>query len=384
MPLDPNLVPDIVKPLAKPLTGGAVPEADVPTLISESKALNALADALEEMKSEDAGAIMRMLREELWQGPAKENFQQVFSALSGKEDLADGEGTPEALVDLLVEALRAEARSLHDHGVRMQHTEWMIYAALALLAAMIIRLLAWIYVNGPAVMAAIQTRTLMTKVHIETLKRLVLSNMLKFGALMGGLDLSVQLAQHIDAIGGVRETGEFDLASLAMSTGSGALTGALFGAGNAALSRLLSREMVYVASAAELGVRDKLAALGQGIYGQALMGGLAGTAGSVPGLALSGQLDADHLKYTFLSGVAGGLDIPAGARVSYLPRFDTAGELTTGPSPAPPLSPQPRPDPLPRHRPHQRTLRKQRGLSRERGASAGRNPRRRRQHDRRP
>ena len=67
----------------------------------------------------------------------------------------------------------------------------------------------------------------------------------------------------------------------------------------------------------------------------------------MPGLALSGQLDADHLKYTFLSGVAGGLDIPAGARVSYLPRFDAAGELTTGPSPVFAPSPNSGPTPSP-------------------------------------
>jgi hypothetical protein len=55
-----------------------------------------------------------------------------------------------------------------------------------------------------------------------------------------------------------------------------------------------------------------------------LLGGAAGTAGAVPALALSGQLDPSHLTYAFISGVAGGLDIPASARVSFLPMLADA------------------------------------------------------------
>ncbi|MGR6917769.1 hypothetical protein ACU635_26310 [[Actinomadura] parvosata] len=329
MGLDLSRVPEVVRPIAQPLTGGALPEADVAGIIAEARTMEELADTLAEIRADDAGAVMRLLRDGLWKGAAKETFEQVFAALSGNDDRP---GSPQALLDLLEQALRDEARSLREHGVRMQHTEWMIYASLALLGAMIVRLLVWIYVNGPAVLGLIQHHTLLTRVSIQTLKRLVLIDMLRFGGLMGGLDLGVQVAQQL---WGVREAGDFDYASLAMSAGSGALTGALFAGANAGLSRLLSREMVYVASKTELAVRDKVVALGQSMYGQALLGGVTGTAGAVPGLALSGQLDAAHLGYTFLSGVAGGLDVPASARVSYRPLPDVA-ELGVRPGGSPP------------------------------------------------
>ncbi|WP_327102846.1 hypothetical protein [Nonomuraea glycinis] len=315
MGLDLSLVPDVVKPLARPLTGGAFPEADVGGLIAEAGTLENLADLLAEIKAGDAGAVVRMLRGQEWQGAAKETFEQTFAALGGQAG-ATGADSGEALLDLLEQALRDEAASLREHGVRMQHTEWMIYASLALLGAVIVRLLVWIHVHGPAVLALIREHTLLTQVSIQTMKRLVLMSTLKFAGIMGGLDLGVQAAQQVV---GDREAGDFDLASLAMSAGSGALTGALFGGANAALSRLLSRQMVYVASRAELAVRDKIVAITQSMYGQALLGGAAGTAGAVPALALGGQLDASHLTYAFISGVAGGLDVPASARTSYLP-----------------------------------------------------------------
>ncbi|MEU4575202.1 hypothetical protein [Nonomuraea sp. NPDC023979] len=312
MGLDLSLVPDVVKPLAKPLTGGAFPGADVGGLLAEAQALERLADLLAGIKAEDAGAVTRLLRSGEWEGVAKEAFEKAFESLGGEAGSVSGE----AVLDVLERALRDEAEALRTHGVRMQHAEWMIYAALALLGVMIVRLLVWIYVNGPAVLALIRHHTLMTQVSIQTIKRLMLLNTLKFAGIMGGLDLGVQVAQQL---WGDREAGDFDLASLAMSTGSGALTGVLFGGANAALSRLLSKQMVYVASRAELAVRDKIVAIGQSMYGQALLGGAAGTAGAVPALAASGQLDASHLGYAFISGVAGGLDVPASARVSYLP-----------------------------------------------------------------
>ncbi|MFG6194388.1 amidoligase family protein [Nonomuraea sp. JJY05] len=351
MGLDLSLVPDIVKPLALPLTGGALPETDVDGVLAEAQVLENLADLLAAIRSDDAAAVVRSLRDKQWQGAAKDTFEQVFSALGGQPD-ADGTPSDETLIDLLEKRLREEAAALREHGVRMQHTEWMIYASLALLGAMIVKLLVWIYVNGPAVLKLIQHNTLLTQVNIQTLKRLVLVNMLKFAGIMGGLDLGVQVAQRI---WGDREAGDYDLASLAMSFGSGALTGALFAGANAALSRLLSRPMVYVASEAELAVRDKIAAIAQSMYGQALLGGTAGTAGAVPGLALSGQLDGEHLAYTFLSGVAGGLDIPASARVSHIPMRAVA-ELGDSPSattpnadadPPPSSGDQPPPLPLP-------------------------------------
>ncbi|MFI7229367.1 amidoligase family protein [Nonomuraea angiospora] len=337
MGLDLSLVPEIVRPLALPLTGGALPETDVDGVIAEAQVLENLADLLATIKSDDAAAVVRSLRDPQWQGAAKETFEQVFKVLGGQPD-ADGPPSDETLIDLLEKALREEAAALREHGVRMQHTEWMIYASLALLGAMIVKLLVWIYVNGPAVLRLIQHNTLLTQVNIQTLKRLILVNMLKFAGIMGGLDFGVQVAQQI---WGDREAGDFDLASLAMSLGSGALTGALFAGANAALSRLLSRQMVYVASEAELAVRDKIAAIAQSMYGQALLGGAAGTAGAVPGLALSGQLDGEHLAYTFISGVAGGLDIPASARVSFIPMRAVAELGDTPPVSAPHADPPP-------------------------------------------
>ncbi|MFF4619011.1 NUDIX domain-containing protein [Nonomuraea jabiensis] len=348
MGLDLSLVPEIVRPLALPLTGGALPETDVDGVLAEAQVLENLADLLATIKSDDAAAVVRSLRDHQWQGAAKETFEQVFKVLGGQPD-ADGTPSDETLIDLLEKALREEAAALREHGVRMQHTEWMIYASLALLGAMIVKLLVWIYVNGPAVLRLIQHNTLLTQVNIQTLKRLILVNMLKFAGIMGGLDFGVQVAQQI---WGDREAGDFDLASLAMSLGSGALTGVLFAGANAALSRLLSRQMVYVASEAELAVRDKIAAIAQSMYGQALLGGTAATAGAVPGLALSGQLDGEHLAYTFISGVAGGLDIPASARVSHIPMRAVAelGDTpsVTAPHGDPPPSSGGQPPPPPR------------------------------------
>ncbi|MEV0236001.1 NUDIX domain-containing protein [Nonomuraea sp. NPDC050786] len=355
MGLDLNLVPDVVKPLAQPLAGGAIPDADVGGIIAEAETLEHLADLLAKIKAEDAHAVVRMLRGWEWQGPAKEAFEQAFAALGGEAEAA-GRPSAEALIDRLGQALREESASLRRHGVRMQQTEWMIYASLALLGVMIVRLLVWIYVNGPAVLRLIQHHTVLTQVRIETVKRLVLVNMVKFAAISGGLDFGVQVAQQI---WGAREAGDFDLESLAMSLGSGALTGALFAGANAGLSRLLSRPMVYVASEAELAVRDRVVAITQSMYGQALLGGVAGTAGAVPGLALSGQLDAEHLAYTFISGVAGGLDIPASARVSFVPMRAVAelgdSPLLEAPHADPPHSPDGPPPADPRalepHRP---------------------------------
>ncbi|MEU6720843.1 NUDIX domain-containing protein [Nonomuraea sp. NPDC046802] len=329
MGLDLNLVPDVVKPLALPLTGGAFPETDVDGVIAEAQTLEKLADFLAELKAEDAGAIVRMLRGQEWQGAAKEAFEQTFAALGGQP----GAASEEALLDLLEQALRDEVEALRTHGVRMQHTEWMIYASLALLGAAIVKLLVWIYVNGPAVLRLIHHHTLLTQMNIRTIKRLVLINMLKFTAIMGGLDVGVQGAQMF---WGDRERWDVDLASLAMSAGSGALTGALFGGAHAGLSRLLTGRMVYLGSPAELAVRDRIVAMGQSMYGQALLGGVAGTAGAVPGLALSGQLDGSHLAYTFISGVAGGVGLPAVARAPHYTPMRAVAELGDTPPAASP------------------------------------------------
>ncbi|MEO3873633.1 hypothetical protein ABGB18_32895 [Nonomuraea sp. B12E4] len=326
MGLDLNFVPDIVKHLALPLAGQAFPEAEPGDIVATADRLESLANILDRIKAVDSDFIFRLLRDEAWQGEAKGAFEKVFAQLSGN-DGATAPPSGDALLDQIKNVLRAEAASLREHGVRMEHTQWMIYAALALLAFAIIRLLVWVYVNGPAVFALINQRALMTRASIAALKRNVLMGMLKFGALMGGLDLAVQTAQMSPL--GHRDPGDYDFVSLATSTVGGLLTGGLFGGLNAGLSRLASREMVYIASRAELSVRDKLAAMSQSLYGQALVGGVSGTVGSIPGLALSGNLDSSHLFYSLVSGVAGGLDVPAGARVSYYPL--PAGELS-GPS----------------------------------------------------
>ncbi|MEV0144731.1 MULTISPECIES: hypothetical protein [unclassified Nonomuraea] len=329
MGLDPGLVPELVRHLALPLTAGAFPEAEPDALVREAEALEALADELAAIRVEDAEPVLRYLKGSEWDGAAKEAFQEVLNVLAGDggkaAPLADLEG--DALLERVEQAIRQEARLLRDHAVTMEHTQWMQYAALALLALAIARLLVWVYLYGPSVLRLIQVRTLMTRMSIQALKRRLIMNMLAFSAIMGGMDLAVQGAQFLF---GNRE--KLDLRSVLMSLGNGALTGLVFTGVDFGLSRLATRELVFVVSRAELGVRDQLAAFGQSIYGRALVGGVSGTVGSIPGLALSDQLDPAHLFYSFVAGTAGGIAIPQSARVRYTPA--PAGELTAGPAPS--------------------------------------------------
>ncbi|WP_031158071.1 hypothetical protein [Streptosporangium roseum] len=312
MGLNLDFVPDLVKSVAPALAGGAFPEADVDRIMREADALDQIAAMISQIEAEDVDRLLASLRGPGWKGEAKNALQTVLAQLT--EEAPRGDVSGGALLKRLEDSIRAEAANLREYGVQMQHTQWMIYASLALLALAIVRLLVWIYVNGPGVLAAIYERTLLTKMSIDELKRQVLANMARFAGIMGGLDLGVQTAQKE---WGHRE--HYDVGSLLLSTGSGALAGAVFTGMDFGLSRLLAREVRYVASSAELALREKMAAFGQALYGRALMGGVAGTAGSVPGLAMSGQLDSSHLFYSFVSGVVGGLDVPAGARSAYHP-----------------------------------------------------------------
>ncbi|GAA5771154.1 hypothetical protein Aros01_07690 [Streptosporangium roseum] len=312
MGLNLDFVPDLVRSVAPALAGGAFPKADVDRIMREADALDQIAVMISRIEAEDVDRLLASLRGPGWKGEAKNALQAVLAELS--QEAPQGDVSGKALLKRLEDSIRAEAANLREYGVQMEHTQWMIYASLALLALAIARLLVWIYVNGPGVLAAIYERTLLTKMSIDELKRQMLANMRRFAAIMGGLDLAVQTAQKD---WGHRE--HYDVGSLLLSTGSGALTGAVFTGMDFGLSRLLAREVRYVASSAELALREKVAAFGQALYGRALMGGVAGTVGSAPGLAMSGQLDSSHLFYSFVSGVVGGLDVPAGARVSYHP-----------------------------------------------------------------
>ncbi|WP_433515100.1 hypothetical protein ACQP2T_05520 [Nonomuraea sp. CA-143628] len=329
MGLDLGLVPELVRHLALPLTAGAFPEAVPDALVREAEALEALADELAAIRIEDAEPVLRYLKGSEWDGAAKDAFQRVLNLLAGDgrtaPQLANLEG--DALLKRVEEAIRQEARRLRDHAEDMEHTQWMQYAALALLALAIARLLVWVYLYGPSVLKLIQVRTLMTRMSIQALKWRLLMNMLGFAAVMGGLDLSVQTAQILF---GNRD--KLDLDSLLLSLGNGALTGLVFTGVDFGLSRLATRELVFIVSRAELGVRDQLAAMGQSVYGRALAGGVSGTVGSIPGLALSDQLDPAHLFYSFVAGTAGGIGIPQSARTHYMPM--PAGELTAGPVPS--------------------------------------------------
>ncbi|MEU7862262.1 amidoligase family protein [Nonomuraea sp. NPDC049141] len=348
MGLDLGLVPELVRHLALPLTAGAFPEAVPDALVREAEALEALADELAAIRVEDAEPVLRYLKGSEWDGAAKDAFQRVLKLLAGDgqtaPQLANLEG--DALLKWVEEAIRQEARRLRDHAEDMEHTQWMQYAALALLALAIARLLVWVYLYGPSVLKLIQVRTLMTRMSIQALKWRLLMNMLGFAAVMGGLDLAVQTAQLLF---GNRD--KLDLDSLLLSLGNGALTGLVFTGVDFGLSRLATRELVFIVSRAELGVRDQIAAMAQSVYGRALVGGVSGTVGSIPGLALSDQLDPAHLFYSFVAGAAGGLDIPQSARTHYMPM--PAGELTAGPVPsghspsAPSLSGHPPPAPPP-------------------------------------
>ncbi|MEV4185457.1 hypothetical protein AB0J28_28950, partial [Streptosporangium canum] len=312
MGLNLDFVPDLVRSVAPALAGGAFPEADVDRIMREADALDQIAAMISQIEAEDVDRLLASLRGPGWKGEAKNALQAVLAQLA--EEAPQGDVSGGALLKRLEDSIRAEAANLRAYGVQMEHTQWMIYASLALLALAIARLLVWIYVNGPGVLAAIYERTLLTKMSIDELKRQVLANMARFAGIMGGLDLGVQTAQKE---WGNRE--HYDVGSLLLSTGSGALAGAVFTGMDFGLSRLLAREVRYVASSAELALREKVAAFGQALYGRALMGGVAGTAGSAPGLAMSGQLDSSHLFYSFVSGVVGGLDVPAGARSAYHP-----------------------------------------------------------------
>ncbi|MGW3361725.1 hypothetical protein ACWDOR_02125 [Streptosporangium canum] len=312
MGLNLDFVPDLVRSVAPALAGGAFPEADVDRIMREADALDQIAAMISQIEAEDVDRLLASLRGPGWKGEAKNALQAVLAQLA--EEAPQGDVSGGALLKRLEDSIRAEAANLRAYGVQMEHTQWMIYASLALLALAIARLLVWIYVNGPAVTAAIYERILLTRMSIDELKRQVLANMKRFATIMGGLDYGVQSMQK--AVGN-RE--HYDVGSLLLSAGSGALTGAVFTGLDFGLGRLLAGEVRYVASVAELTLREKVAVVGQGLYGRALMGGVAGTAGSVPGLAMSGQLDSSHLFYSFVSGVVGGLDVPASARFSYHP-----------------------------------------------------------------
>ncbi|MEU7833860.1 hypothetical protein [Nonomuraea sp. NPDC049129] len=330
MGLDLGLVPELVRHLALPLTAGAFPEAVPDALVREAEALEALADELAAIRVEDAEPVLRYLKGSEWDGAAKDAFQRVLNLLAGDgrtaPQLANLEG--DALLKRVEKAIRQEARRLRDHAEDMEHTQWMQYAALALLALAIARLLVWVYLYGPSVLKLIQVRTLMTRMSIQALKWRLLMNMLGFAAVMGGLDLAVQAAQLLF---GNRD--KLDLESLLLSLGNGALTGLVFTGVDFGLSRLATRELVFIVSRAELGVRDQIAAIGQSVYGRALAGGVSGTVGSIPGLALSDQLDPAHLFYSFVAGTAGGIGIPQSARTHYMPRAGDAPELVHGAEP---------------------------------------------------
>ncbi|NUW45827.1 hypothetical protein [Nonomuraea rhodomycinica] len=347
MGLDLGLVPDIVKPLALPLTANAFPEAEPGTIIRQADALEALADELAAIRAEDAEPLLRHLHRLEWKGAAKEEFEKVLADLAGeghKASRRDGDG--ETLLRLLEKATREEARRLREHGVTMEHTQWMQYAALALLGLVIVRLLVWIALRGPSVLSLIHLRTVMTRMSIQALKWRLIVNILGFGAAMGTFDLLVQGAQ---ALFGHRE--DFDERSALMSLLNGAMTGAMFTGLEFGLSRVATREVVFILSRAELGVRDKIAAIAESIYGRALIGGVSGTVGAIPGLAANDQLDPAHLFYSLIAGTAGGIGIPHSARVSYLPT--AAADLppphpsTSGHTPPPgetgsPLGPTPK------------------------------------------
>ncbi|WP_214412826.1 T3SS effector HopA1 family protein [Sphaerisporangium fuscum] len=326
MGLDLGFVPDVVKPLAPFLAGGAFPEGEPGEIWAEADTQDRLADWLSQIKAEDIEDVFRMLDDQLWEGEAKDTFQKVFAQLAD-----DGKGTGSArlsgraLLDRLETAIRGEAARLREHGTQMEHTQWMIYASLALLGLTILRLMVWIYFNGPAVLAAIQARTVLTKMSIDALKKLVLMNTMKFAVISGGLDLGVQTAQLLF---GHREN--YDALSLLLSTVSGGIGGAVFSVAGFGVSRLATQEVRYIGSTAELAVRDKLAAFGQSLYGQALLGGVSATAGAVPGLAISGDLDPEHLLTALISGVVGGIDVPAHSRPSHQPAAPDMGAGTRG------------------------------------------------------
>ncbi|GAA3205449.1 hypothetical protein [Nonomuraea roseoviolacea] len=322
MGLDLGLVPEVVKPLALPLTANAFPEGEPDAITRQAGALEALADELAGIRAEDAEPLLSRLSKLEWEGAAKEEFEKVLADLAGEGHKASSrkDNGGETLLRLLEKALREEAQRLRKHGETTEHTQWMQYAALALLGLAIVRLLVWIIANGPSVLRLIQLRTIMTRMSIQALKWRLLMNILGFGGMMGLTDLTVQELQKRF---GHRE--DIDGHSVLMSFLNGAMMGLVYTGVDFGLSRLATREVVFIMSRAELGVRDQIAAIGQSIYGRAVVGGFSGAVGSVPGLAVSDQLDPAHLFYSFVAGTAGGIGIPQSARVSFMPT--AAGDL---------------------------------------------------------
>ncbi|GAA3833826.1 hypothetical protein GCM10022226_64000 [Sphaerisporangium flaviroseum] len=279
--MDLDDLPGPFRSLVPYLTGGIYPDAEVDELVAASEALAGCAEWLKGVREQEVARVDSLLGDVGWQGAAQEQFAELWKGLGGQGSAPVGVAEFVAQIE---QAIAVEAEALREHAVRTQYTQWMTWATLIALAIAIVALI-W----NPAGWAVIQPRVLLTRLSLEQLKRQVLINMLKFGAISGGMDLGVQAAQMV-APGGIRETGDFDWSSIGMSTATGLAGGALFSGLGFAAARL---------------PHAGLAGFSQGIWGQAAIGGVSNVGAAVPLLALSGDLDGTHLLQALTSGVVG-------------------------------------------------------------------------------
>ena len=247
MGLDLNDLPEPMRSLVPFLTGGVYPDAEPDGLMAARAGLLVCARQVAGLRAECAGRVGSLLDGDEWQGRARDRFEAVWRGLGGEGRAAEG---VEGLLDQIERAIAEEAESLREHAVRMQYARWMVWTCLIMLSITIAALM-WNFAGW----AALKPRVWLARLSLERLRRQILAEMARFGAISGGMDLAVQGLQMTPM--GLRGPGDFDWSSIAMSTATGAAGGALFGTLGYAASRVPNAG---------------LAAFSQGRWGQALLG----------------------------------------------------------------------------------------------------------------
>ncbi|MEV0597194.1 T3SS effector HopA1 family protein [Nonomuraea cavernae] len=316
--MDPNVfVPDVLKPFWPYIAGGVFPEQRYDDMVAKADEQDVIADKLGRLRKEAGDGVVALLQSGAWEGVAKAEFVQLLGELvrDAGGDPAEADRDPVAVLAYVEHELRQGADMTRKHATDVEHTQWMMIAGAILTALAILRLLAFAVAN-PGATALIWSRLGFERVRNQAIKGIVLRNMLLFGAIMGGLDGGVQFGQ---LLAGHRD--EINFESLLWSSGTGALTGALFGGMKIGAAKLVTDDMVgAVAKNEAKTVRTLLAGASDTVMGQAVMGGVSGaTAGAVT-LGATGQLTRDNLLFSLTSGVLGGIG-PTAAR----PRAMTEG-----------------------------------------------------------
>ncbi|WP_406318366.1 T3SS effector HopA1 family protein [Streptosporangium sp. NBC_01639] len=307
--MDPNVfVPDLIKPFWPFIAGGAFPEGSYAQISAKAAELEGLAEALGRFQLESGGAVAHLLESGAWDGAAKEEFARLFGKLVASAGGAAGQGggpgggDPVAVLAYVKDLVSREAVATRRHATDIDHTQWMMIVGVVAAAAVIVRLRI-LAVANPGVTPLIWSRLAFTRMENQLIKAELLKNMVVFGGIMGGLDAGVQGGQWL---AGHRK--KFNGGSLAWSAGTGMLTGLLFGGMTVGASRLVTDDMVGVVAKDGAGsLRGLVAGAPNTVAGRAVMSGAAATAASVPMLAMNGQLDAEHVLYSVVAAVVGGV-----------------------------------------------------------------------------